>query len=150
MHGEAVGCWEMEAQRVLGLRNVVNAGVLNYVIVGHWIRSSLGSDATIYSDEYLPEVYLAAHARMADRSNLLTFSPEGDTWRNEPRVLIFGPNHTPAFVGMQQPLVATRHGGQIFDPACPGRTGVLAVYALRGSGAAFRCTRYQLLFGSQR
>jgi len=136
------------AQRVLEIRNAVSAGVLNYVVVGHWIRSSLGGDATIYSDEYLPEVYLAAHAHIADRSNLLTFSPEGDTWRSEPKALIFGPNHTPAFVQMQKPLVATRHGGMIFDPVCPGRTGVLAVYALHGSGAAFRCTRYQLLFGS--
>src|SRR6202162_1803487 len=146
----AAGLIVIAVQRVASLRTMLIAFETNYVVVGHWIRSSLGSGATSLSDEYLPEVYLAAHARMPYHSSLLLFSAERGTWRSDPQALIFGPHHTPAFTQAQKPLAATLHGGLIFDPACPGRTGTLVLYASHDSVAALRCTSYQLLFGSQR
>ena len=135
-------------QKALALKTALDALGSNYVTVGAWIRSSVGSGATIYTEDYLPEVYLAARADMPDRSSLLIFSEDRLTWSRTPRLLVFGPKDIPPYVRQPKPLFAQRHG-LWFDPICRGRTGVLALYALRDNAGAFECPGRGLMFGSR-
>ena len=136
-------------QKALAVRTDLDALVSNYVPISEWIRSSIGTGATIYTEDYVPEVYLAAHALMPGRSSLLFFTTGRLTWRRVPQLLIFGPFNIPPPVRLQKPLRDVDHGGLIFDPVCPGRTGDLALYALPGSVGAFGCAGGNLVFGSR-
>jgi hypothetical protein len=121
----------------------------NYVPVGAWIRSSIGTGATIYSEEYIPEVYLAAHARMPGPASLLAFSQERLEWIRPPRLLIFGPRNPSPAVRSNQPLFAMRHDRKEYDPVCAGRTGSLILYAPPRDVDAFHCQGTYLMFGTR-
>jgi len=139
----------LATQRALAIRTAIADLQSNYVPVGAWIRSSIGSDATIYTEEYLPEVFLAAHARMPAPASLLVFSPGRLEWLRPPQLLVFGPRFASPVARQNQPLFATRHDRREYDPVCTGRTGSLILYAPPQDVSTFRCGARNLSFGSR-
>jgi len=137
------------AGRAYVIRAAIGGLESNYLPVAAWIRSSLGSGATIYTEEYIPEMFLATHARMPGPSTLLVFSRERLEWMRPPQLLIFGPRVTSPQARLNQPLFAMHHGRREYDPICTGSTGSLILFAPPQDIPAFHCTGPNLYFGSR-
>jgi hypothetical protein len=111
------------------------------VAIGGWIRSSVGSDAFIFTDEFLPELDLVTLARMPGPSSLLVYTQERFAWAHWAQVIVFGPDSVtiPRIVRQGEPFMP-QHLRVQYVPVCLGRTGHFVVYTLPGSVNLFRCT----------
>jgi len=138
----------LAAQRTVADATTADKKTLNEVLVGEWIRSNAGSDAVVYTDEYLPELELAAHARLPGRASLLPFTQERFDWTRRPEAIVFGPDDIPPLV-KQEKRIVTPNIRQSYVPICRGLTGQLIVYTLPSSVAVFHCTTTALVFGSR-
>jgi len=143
----ALGFLGFAAHDAVAYRTNVDRWRANLVTLGDWIRSSAGNDATIYTDDYLPELYLAAHARLPDPVSLLTISDERLNWTQQPQIVVFGPRFIPPNVDPSKRLIAKR-GSLAFDPVCAGRTGTFAVFAIPSLVRTFDCAQLKLTPGS--
>jgi hypothetical protein len=120
------------------------------IVIGSWIRSNVGSGATIYTYEYLPELDLAALARMPGRSSLLDFTHDRFNWPRVPQVIVFGPSSAPEAIEQRRPLaLRTPKGVVTYAPVCADSTGLFTIYTLPNEVSAFRCPKHILTFGSK-
>jgi hypothetical protein len=138
----------LTTQRVIENATTSDTAEVNAVSVGEWIRSSAGSDTFVYTDEYLPELDLAARARMPGRASLLPFTQERFAWTHRPLVIVFGPSEVPPIIRQGKSFIAQNLRVR-YVPVCVGRTGYLIVYTLPSNVKLFRCTGTTLVFGSR-
>jgi len=120
------------------------------IVVGEWIRSSIGSGATLYTYEYLPEMDLVAQANMPGRSSLLDFTRERFNWPRFPEVIVFGPNDIPRSILKLKPIVArTRTKSAKYVPVCADSTGRFIIYSTPDLTGSFHCKDRTIVFGTK-
>ena len=146
--GAALLLLAFTVQRAAASAGIADTKTANALVVGGWIRSNAGDDAVVYTDEYLPELELAAHARLPGRASLLPFTQERFAWTRRPVAIVFGPADIPPIV-KQEKRIVTPNIHQRYVPVCTGLTGQLIVYSLPSSVKSFRCTATALIFGTR-
>jgi hypothetical protein len=105
--------------------------------IGHWIRSSIGDGALVYTFEFVPEVQLASDAVRPTRD-------DPSAWTEVPEVVVFGPSAAPDLARKHYNVTAQGDAKTVvYVPVCPGLTGRLFIYAVSSKVHAFPC-RLQL------
>jgi len=140
-----------DAQRIVANTDKFERQAETIVVLGEWIRSSIGGGATIYTYEYLPELDLVASAVMPGRSSLLDFTGERFNWPHFPQVIVFGP-HTPLphIVEARKPIVARGRKRTVkYVPVCTDSTAIFLVYSIPSLAASFHCRNGTLVFGKK-
>ncbi len=121
--------------------------------MGEGIRSYSGPDTVVWTDEYVPELYLAMKARQPDRYGSIHGVGSGyvlihttfvrlaaERWNLSPSVVVFGPRR-PLPRDLSIVMMAPQSAGpQVYDIACPDLTfGAFIVYAIPRLAGVIRC-----------
>ncbi|MBV8222589.1 MAG: hypothetical protein JO293_04465 [Candidatus Eremiobacteraeota bacterium] len=125
-----VVCAWFSAQRSLVTARTYHSYAAMVQNVGTWIRGDAGSGLILYSREYIPEIQLAADARLVSPTGFLDYDEKMNALERLPQIIVWGTHSWPGEVVRHETIFArTAAGSLMYYPVCVGRTGSLALYA---------------------